>query len=30
VIRMKDGRIAAITEYMDTALVDAVLAHGGE
>jgi len=26
VIRMKDGGIAAITEYMDTALVDAVLA----
>jgi ketosteroid isomerase-like protein len=30
VIRMQDGRIAAITEYMDTALVDAVLARGGE
>lgn len=26
VIRMRDGRIAEIVEYMDTALVDAVLA----
>jgi ketosteroid isomerase-like protein len=29
VFRMEDGRIAAVTEYMDTALVDSVLVLPG-